>query len=415
MLIGQTREKIEETAHKCGFMNTILADNLEEAVKICAEKANKGDAVLLSPACASWGQFDNTNSVVGCSKNMYTPCRRQMRNESRRGWSLQVEEGGIVQEVLRKQAGFTKKEISRAKFLPDGIRKNGTRCRVTEKTLTGDIIEILLETETQTSAHLAVNTEVLDILYEDQDLLAVNKPAGVVTHPQGGHYEDTLANQVSAYYAFRQESHTVRPIGRLDKDTSGIVLFAKNQTAAARLQKQRERGELQKTYLAVTEISVKWNDDTKKHKKDIEEKNKVEKFPGWSEIIRRMEEYETTADPDGWTRIDTPMAPDPENRLRMIPTPLGKPARTLYKPLWTGKANQCFALHLETGRTHQIRLHMATLKCPLLGDPLYGGDQTQLHRAALHAYGVTLYQPYTGEKLHLTAPIPEDIRNLDLG
>lgn len=377
-----------------------------------------------------------------------------MRNESRRVWSLQVEEGGIVQEVLRKQAGFTKKEISRAKFLPDGIRKNGIRCRVTEKTLPGDIIEILLETETQTSAHLTVNTEVLDILYEDQDLLAVNKPAGVVTHPQGGHYEDTLANQVSAYYAFRQESHTVRPIGRLDKDTSGIVLFAKNQTAAARLQKQRERGELQKIYLAVTEISVKWNDDTKKqeqgeipvrrepfrehknqtgnlkniertpehtdqaeekHKKDVEEKNKVEKFPGWSEIIRRMEEYETTADSDGWTRIDTPMAPDPENRLRMIPTPLGKPARTLYKSLWTGKANQCFALHLETGRTHQIRLHMATLKYPLLGDPLYGGDQTQLHRAALHAYGVTLYQPYTGEKLHLTAPIPEDIRNLDLG
>ena len=115
-----------------------------------------------------------------------------MRNENRRVWSLQVEEGGIVQEVLRKQAGFTKKEISRAKFIPDGIRKNGTRCRVTEKTLPGDIIEILLETETQTSAYLAVNTEVLDILYEDQDLLAVNKPAGVVTHPQGGHYEDTL-------------------------------------------------------------------------------------------------------------------------------------------------------------------------------------------------------------------------------
>ena len=337
-----------------------------------------------------------------------------MRNESRRVWSFQVEKGGMVQEVLRKQAGFTKKEISRAKFLPDGIRKNGTRCRVTEKTLPGDIIEILLETETQISAHLTANTEVLDILYEDQDLLAVNKPAGVVTHPRGGHYEDTLANQVSTYYTFRQESHTVRPIGRLDKDTSGIVLFAKNQTAAARLQKQRERGELQKTYLAVTELSAKWNDDTKKQKKAIEEKNKVEKFPGWSEIIRRLEEYETTADPDGWTRIDTPMAPDPENRLHMIPTPLGKPARTLYKPLWTGKANQCFALHLETGRTHQIRLHMATQKCPLLGDSLYGGDQTQLHRAALHAYGVTLYQPYTGEKLHLTAPIPEDIRNLDL-
>ena len=333
-----------------------------------------------------------------------------MRNESRRVWSLQVEEGGIVQEVLRKQAGFTKKEISRAKFLPDGIRKNGTRCRVTEKTLPGDIIEILLETETQTSAHLAVNTEVLDILYEDQDLLAVNKPAGVVTHPQGGHYEDTLANQVSAYYAFRQESHTEISV-KWNDDTK------KQEQGEIPVRREPFREHKNQTgNLKNIERTPEHTDQAEeKHKKDVEEKNKVEKFPGWSEIIRRMEEYETTADQDGWTRIDTPMAPDPENRLRMIPTPLGKPARTLYKSLWTGKANQCFALHLETGRTHQIRLHMATLNYPLLGDPLYGGDQTQLHRAALHAYGVTLYQPYTGEKLHLTAPIPEDIRNLDLG
>ena len=373
-----------------------------------------------------------------------------MRNESRRVWSLEVKEGETVQEVLRKQAGFTKKEISRAKFLPDGIRKNGIRCRVTEKTLPGDIIEILLETETQSSAHLTANKEVLDILYEDQDLLAVNKSAGVVTHPHGGHYEDTLANQVSAYYASRKESHTVRPIGRLDKDTSGIVLFAKNQTAAARLQKQRERGEFRKTYLAVTQIPADQNDNIRKNnqeeitkldetckkqsgnwetivkeqnnksevekggEKEIEVKNEAEKFPGWNEITRRLEDLEITSDPDIWTLIDTPMSPDPENHLRMIPTPLGKPARTLYKHLWTGKVTQCLALHLETGRTHQIRLHMATQTCPLLGDPLYGGPQTQLHRAALHAYGVTLYQPYTGEKLHLTAPIPEDIRNLEL-
>lgn len=108
-----------------------------------------------------------------------------MRNENRRVWSLQVEEGGIVQEVLRKQAGFTKKEISRAKFLPDGIRKNGTRCRVTEKTLPGDIIEILLETETQTSAHLAVNTEVLDILYEDQDHFSCQQTGRCGHSPSG--------------------------------------------------------------------------------------------------------------------------------------------------------------------------------------------------------------------------------------
>lgn len=324
-----------------------------------------------------------------------------MHKESRRVWSFQVEAEGTVQEVLRKQAGFTKKEISRAKFLPDGIKKNGVRCRVTQNALSGDIIEILLETETQTSAHLTANTEVLDILYEDQDLLAVNKPAGVVTHPQGGHYEDTLANQVIAYYASRQERHTVRPIGRLDKDTSGIVLFAKNQPVAARLQKQREQGEFRKTYLAVTQVPASGNSE-------------VEQFPGWGEITRHLENLGTASNTDGWHLIDIPMSVDPENHLRMIPTPLGKPARTLYKTLWTGKANQCLALHLKTGRTHQIRLHMATRNCPLLGDPLYGGNQTQLHRAALHAYQVTLHQPYTGEQLHLTAPIPEDIRNLNL-
>ena len=165
-----------------------------------------------------------------------------MRNESRRVWSLQVEEGGTVQEVLRRQAGFTKKEISRAKFLPDGIRKNGIRCRVTEKTLPGDIIEILLETETQCSGHLTANTEVLDILYEDQDLLAVNKPAGVVTHPQGGHYEDTLANQVSAYYASRQESHTVRPIGAWTKTPPASSSSPKTRSQPPDC-KNRESGE----------------------------------------------------------------------------------------------------------------------------------------------------------------------------
>lgn len=108
-----------------------------------------------------------------------------MRNESRRVWSLQVEEGGIVQEVLRKQAGFHKKRNQRAKFLPDGIRKNGTRCRVTEKTLPGDIIEILLETETQTSAHLTVNTEAPGYSLRRPGPLAVNKPGRCGHSPSG--------------------------------------------------------------------------------------------------------------------------------------------------------------------------------------------------------------------------------------
>lgn len=302
-----------------------------------------------------------------------------MSKSNLRVWTIQAEKQGSVQQILKQQAGFTKKEISRAKFLPDGIRKNGIRCRVTETVVPGDLVEIQLEEEAQPFEKLIGKTEVLDILYEDQDLLAVNKPAGLVTHPQGGHYEDTLANQVQGYYAGKKESHIIRPVGRLDKDTSGIVIFAKNKTAAARLQRQRERGEFQKTYLAVTE--------TGRQKQTAEEK----------EI---------------WTLIDRPMAQDPENHLRMILIPYGKPARTWYRILWEGKTRQLLALRLETGRTHQIRLHMASCGTPLLGDPLYGGDQTQINRSALHAWQTTLRQPYTGAPIHLTAPIPEDIQQL---
>ena len=155
-----------------------------------------------------------------------------------------------VGQVLRAQGHLTKKQISRAKFLPDGIQKNGIRCRITESVLPGDEIQVCLETaETASEQLVSGDFSSLEILYEDQDILAVNKPAGMLTHPSGAHYADTLSNQVAAYFQDRQSddmpnsqkaSVRVRPIGRLDKETSGIVLFAKNQVAAQRLQAQRE-------------------------------------------------------------------------------------------------------------------------------------------------------------------------------
>ena len=166
-----------------------------------------------------------------------------------------------VGQVLRAQGHLTKKQISRAKFLPDGIQKNGIRCRITESVLPGDEIQVCLETaETASEQLVSGDFSSLEILYEDQDILAVNKPAGMLTHPSGAHYADTLSNQVAAYFQDRQSddmpnsqkaSVRVRPIGRLDKETSGIVLFAKNQVAAQRLQAQREEHIFRKEYLAV--------------------------------------------------------------------------------------------------------------------------------------------------------------------
>ena len=356
-----------------------------------------------------------------------------------------------VSHFLRTQAGLTKKQISQAKFRPSGVQKNGQQCRVTETAYPGDQITVCLETDDVDSLHLEsssftissdshsfplstdsgsysdstasefagsdANSHIyhspsttsqllpeLEILYEDQDILAVNKPAGIVTHPSGSHYSDSLSNQVAAYFRSKDEPTKVRSIGRLDKETSGILLFARNQTAAARLQKQRENGISEKTYLAAVSGSMLEDTDGTFH------------------------------------AITTPLAPDPDNRLKMVISPGSslpgsKPAVTLYSVLKsTAPGSRISAslvmLRLKTGRTHQIRVHMASLGHPLLGDSLYHlSDTTNLFsRAALHAWKLKFHPPFpAGEttsgilssmpctenakkEISLEAPLPEDFK-----
>ena len=356
-----------------------------------------------------------------------------------------------VSHFLRTQAGLTKKQISQAKFRPSGVLKNGQQCRVTETAYPGDQITVCLETDDVDSLHLEsssftissdshsfplstdsgsysdstasefagsdANSHIyhspsttsqllpeLEILYEDQDILAVNKPAGLVTHPSGSHYSDSLSNQVAAYFRSKDEPTKVRSIGRLDKETSGILLFARNQTAAARLQKQRENGISEKTYLAAVSGSMLEDTDGTFH------------------------------------AITTPLAPDPDNRLKMVISPGSslpgsKPAVTLYSVLKsTAPGSRISAslvmLRLKTGRTHQIRVHMASLGHPLLGDSLYHlSDTTNLFsRAALHAWKLKFHPPFpAGEttsgilssipctenakkEISLEAPLPEDFK-----
>lgn len=356
-----------------------------------------------------------------------------------------------VSHFLRTQAGLTKKQISQVKFRPSGVQKNGQQCRVTETAYPGDQITVCLETDDVDSLHLEsssftissdshsfplstdsgsysdstasefagsdANSHIyhspsttsqllpeLEILYEDQDILAVNKPAGLVTHPSGSHYSDSLSNQVAAYFRSKDEPTKVRSIGRLDKETSGILLFARNQTAAARLQKQRENGISEKTYLAAVSGSMLEDTDGTFH------------------------------------AITTPLAPDPDNRLKMVISPGSslpgsKPAVTLYSVLKsTAPGSRISAslvmLRLKTGRTHQIRVHMASLGHPLLGDSLYHlSDTTNLFsRAALHAWKLKFHPPFpAGEttsgilssipctenakkEISLEAPLPEDFK-----
>ena len=297
-----------------------------------------------------------------------------------------------IGQVLRTQGHLTKKQISRAKFFPDGIQKNGIRCRITESVLPGDKIRVCLETSEIDSAQLvSEDFSSLDILYEDQDILAVNKPAGMLTHPSGAHYADTLSNQIAAYYQSKKASVRVRPIGRLDKETSGIVLFAKNQVAAQRLQAQREEHVFRKEYLAVVDGYL-------------------------------------PEDPAGfWHTISFPVKKVSDHPLRMqavlqpdnVEDVLLLSAVTHYCTLYSTQEWSLVSLHLDTGRTHQIRVHMKALGHPLLGDTLYykkrpavSSVQPVFTRTALHAWKVSFLHPFEGNEIRLTGGLPEDFKQI---
>lgn len=271
--------------------------------------------------------------------------------------------GCAVGVFLRSRLGFTRAQISQMKFRENGIRVNGERVRVTHSLRAGDLLELCLRDQTRSSEQLVAEYSEPEILYEDGDVIALWKEPGVVVHPSGGHYKDTLSNRLHGYFERKQESVCIRSIGRLDADTSGILVFAKNQFAAARLWQQREDGMFCKWYLA------------------------------WCEGAFAQEAAETEQ------RVDAPIGPMAGERMKMCVTPEGKRAVTFYRVLRQTGRGALLRLHLLTGRTHQIRVHMAWLGHPLLGDSLYGNGTPGQTHAMLSAYRAEFRQPFTGERV----------------
>lgn len=288
---------------------------------------------------------------------------------------LEQEKGRTIRDYLKNCAGFSEAQIRRMKFRENGICLNGQRSRVNAVLEEGDSLELLADDGGDISSHLVSAPVMPEVLYEDEDVLAVNKPAGTVVHPAHGHYRDTLANQLATYFRQKNEEVSIRSVGRLDKDTSGIMLFAKNRVAAARLAEQREQGLLRKQYLAL----CRWD----------------------GEKIA-----------EGWHTIRKPVAPLDGSLMKMCVHLEGKPAVTHYRVERYDRDTALFRLWLETGRTHQIRVHMASEGHPLVGDALYGdGEQKRgIKRAALHAETLAFFQPFTGELVSLYAALPEDMR-----
>ncbi|MCF0133085.1 MAG: RluA family pseudouridine synthase [Blautia sp.] len=272
------------------------------------------------------------------------------------------ESGQTVRSFLQNEMGFTKAQIRSLKYLPRGICVNGEKVRVTYVLSFGDRIEICLEQGKSSEERVAPVSHPVEILYEDRDVIAVWKPSGTPTHPVASHKTDTMANYLLGYFSEKQEKVLIRVIGRLDVDTQGILLFGKNRTASAKLWKQHEQGILTKEYLAKCE-GIFPKEAYKKEQKITMPVGKCHKDPG--------------------------------NSFRVNPE--GKTAVTYYQVL----DDHTVRLRLETGRTHQIRIHMAAIGHPLEGDALYGNGKRGETRAALAAWKLEFRQPFTGEEISL--------------
>lgn len=278
--------------------------------------------------------------------------------------------GQVLEKVIKKYLGLSKKQISQAKFRSGGITINGNQVRTTYVCQLGEELRICVDEDREDTGKVVPGAGALDILYEDEDVIVLNKPGSIPCHPGRGHYGDSLGNRLAAYFVEKGEQTLVRPIGRLDRDTSGIMVYAKNQIAAARLSLQKQDGIFQKEYLAFVE--------------------------GY---------FHTKTG-----QIKKPIGKIPEEKMRMCVDEKGKPADTQYEVLETfmieGKLYSLVRCQIATGRTHQIRVHMAWMGHPVVGDVLYGKEGAVQRNPfftglGLHAERVSFQQPYTGKTIVL--------------
>lgn len=270
-----------------------------------------------------------------------------------------------VKELLKRGLKMSGSCLAALKRGEDGIMVNGERVKVTRSLNAGDEITVTLRDEIP-SENIIPEDIPVDVVYEDEDILAVNKPAGMPTHISPGHYSGTLSNAVMGYYG---GEFVFRAVNRLDAGTSGLMLIAKNAYAHERLSSQIKAGNFHRKYLA---------------------------------IVRGTPEEKGV--------IDAPIAREAGSAIKRIVSPEGKRAVTRWQLIESAGGYSLAEVAPETGRTHQIRVHMAHIGHPLAGDWLYGTENDGMSRHALHSYHAELIQPVTGESLTLEAPMAEDMR-----
>jgi len=265
---------------------------------------------------------------------------------------------------LRNYCNISVRLLTSLKLVPLGITRNGKLLRVIDFVYSGDIIKIKLPQDNNQIAPVKMD---LDICYEDEHVLIINKPPFMPVHPTHDHIYDTLANGAAYYLSSKGQNSLFRAINRIDRDTTGLVLVAKHSYAAANLVKN-----VNKVYVAVCEGEIK-NPGTVNANISLLEGHTIQRTAGAAD---------------------------------------GVYAVTHYIPIKCENNHTLVEFNLETGRTHQIRVHMSYIGHPLAGDDMYGGSLSKINRQALHCKTITFVHPITHSNITIDTQLPSDMKHI---
>ena len=285
-----------------------------------------------------------------------------MVNNGKQIIEYKVSDSKTILQILKEDLSFSNRLISKIK---NDVLLNNKNAKTYDIARVGDIVKVDIGFE-ETSDNIVPNNDIeIKVLYEDEWMLIVDKPPFMPVHPSINHYEDSLSNGVKAYFLKNGINKKIRPVNRLDKNTTGIVIFAKSEYI------QENLTDYEKYYLAIVDGQT-----------------------------------------DESGTIDKPIARKLPSIIERTVRDDGDQAITRYKTLEFKNNMSLVECKLETGRTHQIRVHMASIGHSIIGDDLYGESSALINRQALHAYKISFVHPVSRKEMVIESEIPDDMKNI---
>ena len=276
-----------------------------------------------------------------------------------------------VEKFLKAQ-GYSSANITAIKKMPNNVVIDGQWVHMNHRLSSGDVLTVNISEDASSEKIPPVKMD-LDIVYEDEDIIVINKPAGLPIHPSLNHYEDSLANGLAYYYESQNKPFIFRCANRLDKNTSGLTVIAKHLVSGNILSTMVKNREFHREYYAIVRGCLVPSEGT----------------------------------------IDAPIGRVDDSIItRCVDFEKGERAITHYKVIDEKNGHSLVSIHLETGRTHQIRVHFIYIGHPLIGDQLYNPDFEWMDRQALHSHKISFVHPITKKAMEFVAPLPDDMRKL---